>query len=587
MNTVLQIFTLLGCLGMFLYGMSLMSGGLQKMAGEKLRAFMAAMTSNKFKCVLTGIIVTALVQSSTATTLMLVSFVNAGLLALTNAIGVIMGANIGTTVTAWIFALSFGGSSFSLGMISIPLMFFAFVSLSAKSKKWKNFGEFLMGFALLFLGLSILKETSTGLLASDAVKNFLRPLTGFGPYYHDAPMGSVLLFMVIGAIMTLMMQSSAATMALTMALVSLGVIPFYMAAAMVLGENIGTTITSNIAASVANVSAKRTARAHMLFNVFGVVWVTAVFPWFLRLIGSIVTAFGFPNPVLTDFDTADAQTREALVASLPFVVATLHTFFNVINTAILIWFIPQIERIVKALVPSQEGEKEQFRLKYISGGPLGTAELSINEAGQEIANFGRICHKGFVHIREAIDAHMTATEDEKIDQLVKYEEITDNIEYEIATYLGEVSKGEISDRSAAKIKGMYKIIGEMESLGDSGEAISRMLTRARVHGQDFDASHKDKLHRMLDLVEAAYQAMLANLNTALSSPLTDISNASEAERRINEYRNTLREEHIANLEKSKYNYPAGVFYMDIISELERIGDFIINISQALVKDGEK
>ena len=587
MNTVLQIFTLLGCLGMFLYGMSLMSGGLQKMAGEKLRAFMAAMTSNKFKCVLTGIIVTALVQSSTATTLMLVSFVNAGLLALTNAIGVIMGANIGTTVTAWIFALSFGGSSFSLGMISIPLMFFAFVSLSAKSKKWKNFGEFLMGFALLFLGLSILKETSTGLLASDAVKNFLRPLTGFGPYYHDAPMGSVLLFMVIGAIMTLMMQSSAATMALTMALVSLGVIPFYMAAAMVLGENIGTTITSNIAASVANVSAKRTARAHMLFNVFGVVWVTALFPWFLRLIGSIVTAFGFPNPVLTDFDTADAQTREALVASLPFVVATLHTFFNVINTAILIWFIPQIERIVKALVPSQEGEKELFRLKYISGGPLGTAELSINEAGQEIANFGRICYKGFVHIREAIDAHMTATEDEKIDQLVKYEEITDNIEYEIATYLGEVSKGEISDRSAAKIKGMYKIIGEMESLGDSGEAISRMLTRARVHGQDFDASHKDKLHRMLDLVEAAYRAMLANLNTALSSPLTDISNASEAERRINEYRNTLREEHIANLEKSKYNYPAGVFYMDIISELERIGDFIINISQALVKDGEK
>ena len=586
MNTFLQIFTLLSCLGMFLYGMSLMSGGLQKMAGEKLRAFMAAMTSNKFKCVLTGIIVTALVQSSTATTLMLVSFVNAGLLTLTNAIGVIMGANIGTTVTAWIFALSFGGSSFSLGVISIPLMFFAFLSLSSKSKKWKNFGEFLMGFAFLFLGLSILKETSTGLLASDAVKNFLRPLTGFGPYYLDAPMGSVLLFMVIGAIMTLMMQSSAATMALTMALVSLGVIPFYMAAAMVLGENIGTTITSNIAASVANVSAKRTARAHMLFNVFGVVWVTAIFPFFLRLIGSIVESFGFPNPVLTDFDAADEATRASLVASLPFVVATLHTFFNVINTMILIWFIPQIERIVKALVPSQEGEKEQFRLKYISGGPLGTAELSLNEAGQEIANFGRICYKGFGHIREAIDAHMTDSEDEKIDQLVKYEEITDNIEYEIATYLGEVSKGEISDRSAAKIKGMYKIIGEMESLGDSGEAISRMLTRARVHGQDFDQSHKEKLHRMLDLVDGAYQAMMTNLHTALSGPVTDITNASEAERHINEYRNTLREEHIANLEKSKYNYPAGVFYMDIISELERIGDFIINISQALVKNGE-
>ena len=587
MNTVLQILTLLGCLGMFLYGMSLMSGGLQKMAGEKLRSFMASMTSNRAKCVLTGIVVTALVQSSTATTLMLVSFVNAGLLALANAIGVIMGANIGTTVTAWIFALSFGGSSFSLGAISIPLMFFAFLCLSAKDKKRKNVGEFLMGFALLFLGLSTLKETSTGILASDAVKNFLRPLTGFGPYYADAPMGSVLLFMVIGAVMTLMMQSSAATMALTMALVSLGVIPFYMAAAMVLGENIGTTITSNIAASVANVSAKRTARAHMLFNVFGVVWVTAIFPYFLRLIGRIVTAFGFPNPVLTDFDTADAATREALVSSLPYVVATLHTLFNVINTLVLIWFIPTIEKIVKWLVPSQEGEKESYRLKYISGGPLSTAELSINEARQEIVNFGRICYKGFGHIREAIDSHMTEQENEKIDMLVKYEEITDNIEYEIATYLNEVTKGEISDTSATKIKGMYKIIGEMESLGDSGEAISRMLTRARVHGQDFDDSMKAKLHRMLDLVDAAYQAMMSNLTVSLTTPLTDISNASDAERVINEYRNTLREEHIANLEKAKYNYPAGVFYMDIISELERIGDFIINISQALVKDGDK
>ena len=587
MSTVLQIFTLLGCLGMFLFGMSLMSGGLQKMAGEKLRAFMASMTSNRFKCVLTGILVTALVQSSTATTLMLVSFVNAGLLALANAIGVIMGANIGTTVTAWIFALSFGGSSFSLGAISIPLMFFAFICFSSKQTKWKNFGEFLMGFALLFLGLSTLKETSTGILASDAVKNFLRPLTGFGPCYADAPMGSVLLFMVIGAAMTLMMQSSAATMALTMALVSLGVIPFYMAAAMVLGENIGTTITSNIAASVANVSAKRTARAHMLFNVFGVVWVTAIFPFFLRLIGRIVSAFGFPDPVLTDLDAADGATRDALVASLPFVVATIHTFFNVINTAILIWFIPQIEKIVKLLVPSQEGEKENFRLKYIAGGPLGTAELSVNEAHMEIIDFGRICCKGYGRVREAIKAHMTDGEDEAIAQLVKYEQITDNIEYEIATYLGEVAKGEISDATAAKIKRMYKIIGEMESLGDSGEAISRILARARHYNQDFDDSMRSKIDRMMDLVETAYQAMMDNLRASLKAPLTDISNATAAEAAINAYRNVLREEHIANLEKATYNYSAGVFYMDIVSELERIGDFIINISQAVYKDGDK
>ena len=583
----LQILTLLGSLAMFLYGMSLMSGGLQKMAGEKLRAFMASMTSNRFKCVLTGIIVTALVQSSTATTLMLVSFVNAGLLALANAISVIMGANIGTTVTAWIFALSFGGSSFSLGAISIPLMFFAFICFSSKQTKWKNFGEFLMGFALLFLGLSTLKETSTGILASDAVKNFLRPLTGFGPYYADAPMGSVLLFMVIGAAMTLMMQSSAATMALTMALVALGVIPFYMAAAMVLGENIGTTITSNIAASVANVSAKRTARAHMLFNVFGVAWVTAIFPWFLRLIGSIVAAFGFPDPVLTDLDTADGATREALVASLPFVVATIHTFFNVINTAILIWFIPQIEKIVKRLVPSQEGEKETYRLKYLAGGPLGTAELSVNEAHMEIIDFGRICCKGYGRVREAIKAHMTDAEDDAIAQLVKYEQITDNIEYEIATYLNEVTKGEISNATAAKIKRMYKIIGEMESLGDSGEAISRILSRARHYKQDFDESMRSKIDRMMDLVETAYQAMMDNLRDSLKAPLTDISNATDAEDAINAYRNALREEHIANLEKATYNYSAGVFYMDIVSELERIGDFIINISQAVYKDGDK
>jgi phosphate:Na+ symporter len=286
-------------------------------------------------------------------------------------------------------------------------------------------------------------------------------------------------------------------------------------------------------------------------------------------------------------DTAEQATRDALVASLPYVVATLHTLFNVINTMILIWFIPTIEKIVKLLVPSQEGEKESYRLKYISGGPLGTAELSINEARQEIVNFGRICYKGFEHIREAIDAHMTDVENEKIDELVKYEEITDRIEYEIASYLNEVTKGEISDTSAAKIKGMYKIIGEMESLGDSGEAISRMLTRARGHDRAFDEAMMEKLHRMLDLVEVAYQAMMSNLTLALTTPLTDISNASDAERAINEYRNTLREEHIVNLEKAKYNYPAGVFYMDIISELERIGDFIINISQVLVSDGGK
>ena len=571
MSTVFAVLKMLGCLGMFLYGMSLMSGGLQKLAGNSLRSFLSKMTSSKFKCVMTGIVVTALVQSSTATTLMLVSFVNAGLLALANAIGVIMGANIGTTVTAWIFALSFDGS-FSLGAIAIPVMFFAFIFLSLKDQRRKNFGEFLMGFGLLFLGLSTLKDTAYPLLSSPGVQDFLKPLTSYG-------MLSVILFMVIGAAMTLCLQSSAATMSLTMLLVSAGVIPFTIAAAMVLGENIGTTITSNIAASVANVSAKRTARAHMLFNLFGVAWVLCLFHPFLKLIGIIVEALGFANPVTTDFQSDP----EALAATLPYCVATLHSLFNIINTAILIWFIPLIEKVVKMMVPSPKDTEEVFKLRYIGGGLLNTSELSLNEASKEIVNFGEICFKGFGYVKEAINEKDPAKSEELVDKLVKYEKTTDDIEYEIASYLNEVSKGEISSLAAERIKRMYKIIGEMESLGDSGEAISRMLTRARVHEQEFDESMLRKLNRMLGLVDNAYTVMMENLR---NDDLTDISNARDAEGRINEYRNVLREEHIVNLETAKYNYQAGVFYMDIVSELEKIGDFIINISQALIPNGK-
>lgn len=569
---------MLGSLGMFLYGMSLMSGGLQKMAGDKLRSFMAAMTSTAFKRVLTGIVVTALVQSSTATTLMLVSFVNAGLLSLANAIGVIMGANIGTTVTAWIFALSFGGGSFSLGAIAVPLMFLAYLLLASKRKQNKNFGEFIMGFALLFLGLSTLRETSTLLLDNDPVRIFLSHLTGWG-------VGSILIFMVTGAAMTLMLQSSAATMAITMVLVANGYIPFEMAAAMVLGENIGTTITSNIAASVANVSAKRTARAHMLFNVFGVCWVFAIFHPFLRLIGVIVEAFGFPNPATTDFGAADAATREALVASLPFCVATLHSLFNIINTLILIWFVPVIERIVTWMVPASAEEKEVFRLKYIGGGPLGAAELSLNEARQEVVNFGEICLKGFSYIRQAVNEPDPDKFEAINDSLIKYEEITDRIEGEIAAYLSDVSKGELSEASKSSIKSIYKIIGEMESLGDSGEAIGRMLRRTHAHGKQFDSVMLHKLNRMMDLVAEAYDAMLTNLRLG-NKALKSISNASDAEYNINGYRNSLREEHIVNIEKENYQYQTGVFYMDIVNELEKMGDFIINVSEALISDVE-
>ena len=573
MSLFLRILTLLGSLGMFLYGMSLMSGGLQKMAGDRLRTFMGKMTSNTFKCILTGITITALVQSSTATTLMLVSFVNAGLLSLATAVAVIMGANIGTTVTAWIFALSFGGSSFSLGAIAVPLMFFAFILLSTKKKKYNNMGEFLMGFALLFLGLSTLRETSTVLLDNEPVRNFLGTLTGWGAL-------SILLFMVAGACMTLMLQSSAATMAITMVLVANGYIPFQMAAAMVLGENIGTTITSNIAASVANVSAKRTARAHLLFNLFGVFWVCCLFNPFLRLLGRIVELFGFPNPVATDFATADVTTREALVASLPYSVATLHTLFNVINTCILVWFIPVIVKIVKWLVPDR-GDGEVFRLKYISAGTMGTADMALSSVKMELVRFGDLCRKDLRYIREAIGAGTQEEFEKANEKLIKYEEITDHMEHEIASYLNEATRNEMSHDGTVRIRSFYRIIGEMESLGDSGESIGKILARAWAHSQKLTDDMVRKLGHMCDTVDVAYQAMHDNLETPLVK-LEGITNAEEAEERVNACRDTLREEHLANIEKANYPYETGAFYMDVVNALEKMGDFIINISQAQI-----
>lgn len=574
---VLKILTLLGSLGMFLYGMSLMSGGLQKMAGARLRAFMAAMTSNAFKRVLTGVVVTALVQSSTATTLMLVSFVNAGLLSLANAIGVVMGANIGTTVTAWIFALSFGGGGFSLGVIAVPLMFFAFLSIQSKDRTTRHIGEFLMGFALLFLGLTTLRETSTALLDNEPVRVFLSHLTGGGAW-------SVLLFMVVGAMMTLMLQSSAATMAITMVLVANGYIPFEMAAAMVLGENIGTTITSNIAASVANVSAKRTARAHMLFNLFGVAWVSCLFHPFLRLIGNIVTMFGFPNPA-TEVWGEDPEVTAALTASLPFVVATLHTLFNVINTMILIWFVPVIEKVVTWMVPCPEGEEEVFRLQYINAGPLSSAELSLKEAQQELVHFGTICRNGLGYVREALHAPSEEEFDKFNDKLVKYEEITDRIELEIAAYLSEVSRAKVGSSAMARIKGSFRIIGEMESLGDAGEAIGAMLKRTYAHKKKFTADMMGKLDKMVDLVDQAYAAMVENLAIPIHE-ISNINNAYVAESAINKLRDRLREEHLEKLEEEGYQYETGVFYMDVVNELEKMGDFIINVSETLISEKE-
>ena len=568
---LLQILTLLGSLAMFLYGMSLMSGGLQKMAGNRLRVFMAKMTSNTFKCILTGIVVTAMVQSSTATTLLIVSFVNAGLLALGSAIAVIMGANIGTTVTAWIFALSFGGGSWSIATIAVPLMFFAFIAMSAK--KYANFGEFLMGFALLFLGLSTLKETSTVLLDNEGVRTFLSTLSGYGIW-------SIFLFMVAGAAITLMLQSSATATAITMVLVAQGYIPFTMATAMVLGSNLGTTVTSNIAAAVANQSAKRTARAHFLFNLFGVILALIFFRPFIKLVGITVEALGFPNPVSIDFAGADAATRESLVASLPYSVAVLHTVFNVITTLILVWFIPQLVKMVTWMVPNKGEEKEVYRLKYIGIGNIATGDLALNSAKLEVVEFGRLCRRDLGYIRNAINAGTQAEFEEADKKLIHYEEITDNVEREIATYLRDVSKNEMSIGGLARIREFYRVIGEMESLGDSGETIGKILQRVWEHKCHFTDHMLQRLNHLLDLLDEAYAAMDHNLSTPLVE-ITDIRNAEVAETAINEYRDTLRNEHLTNIEKSSYPYETGSFYMDVVNCIEKMGDFIINISQSV------
>ena len=564
---------------MFLYGMALMSEGLQKSAGDRLRAFMAKMTSNAFKRVLTGTVVTCLVQSSSATTIMVVSFVNAGLLTLGNAIGVIMGANIGTTLTAWITSLGF---SVNIALFAVPMMAFGYLMHCSKKSALKNVGQFLMGFAVMYVGLTFMKDCANAILGEyqTGMMSFFGSINGFG-------FGSILLFLVAGAVLTIVLQASSATMAITMLLAASGLIDFKLAVAMVLGENIGTTITANIAAAVANTSAKRAARAHTIFNIVGVIWVLAVFGPIVKLISYIMVGLGFQDPVVASAELAaiaegviegNAEAVELYKNSLLYGIAMLHTLFNVTNTLVLIWFTPLIEKAVIWLVKEPKGETEVFRLKYISGGPLSTAELSLQEAKQELIHFAEISRKGFGYMREAINETDPDKFDALNEKLIKYEEISDRIEFEIASYLNEVSNNEVSKEAATEIKAMYKIIGEMESLGDSGEAIGRILKRKNVHGKVFDKTILDRLNKMMDLVQKAYDVMIENLK---QDNLRDISNAENCEYNINECRNHLREEHIVNIESNSYNYLTGVYFMDVLSELEKIGDFLINISQAV------
>ncbi len=568
---ILQIFTLLGALGMFLYGMNLMSSGLQKASGDKLRSFLSAMTSNPFKGVLTGLGVTSIIQSSSATTVMVVSFVNAGLLTLSQAISVIMGANIGTTVTAWLVAWL--GFKADISILAIPLMLFGFLFSNSKKSQRQNIGELIVGFCLLFLGLSFMKESVPDLRETPQVLEFVKSWSSHG-------FGSVLIFLAFGTVLTLVLQSSSATMALTLIMLSMGWIPFSMACAMVLGENIGTTITANIAAAVGNTQAKRAAMSHTIFNLFGVIWALILFRPFLALVGLIIELFGLPNPAAEGFAVSNPNSADSVAAL--YGLSMLHTLFNSINTLILIWFVKFIERAVIWIIKTPKNqENEVFRLKYISAGPLATPELATEQAFNEIIHFAQISRNGLAYAKSAIIENNADKFEELRSKLVKYEEISDRIEYEIAAFLNAVSAGDISEETSKRIKAMYKIIGEMESLGDSGEAISRILSRRNIHNKTFDFDTIKKLENMVAEVDNAYEAMITNLDAAHKGSLVEISNAYNAEDRINSLRNLLRDTEIEEIEENKKNYQTSVYYMDIVNELEKMGDFIINISQDL------
>ena len=563
---------------MFLYGMNLMSSGLQKAAGDRLRGFLSSMTSNPFKGVLTGLGVTTVIQSSSATTVMVVSFVNAGLLTLAQAISVIMGANIGTTVTAWL--VSWLGFKADISIFAVPLMAVGFVLSCSKKSSRRNISELIVGFSLLFLGLSLMKNSVPDLRETPEVLAFIQSWQGPG-------IGNVLLFLVVGTVLTLVLQSSSATMALTIMMLNFGWINFDMACAMVLGENIGTTITANIAASVGNTSAKRAALAHTVFNVFGVVWAIIFFGLFLKLVGGITAGiFGLPNPAAEGFKVVagvDGAQSESQTASL-YGLSMLHTLFNTINTLILIWFIPFIEKLVCKVIKSKKNEeKEIYRLKYIEAGPLATPELALEQASKEIIHFAQISRNGLGYVRSAINETDYDKFEEYRAKLVKYEEISDKIEYEIATFLNDVSAQEISQNTSVQIKAMYKIIGELESLGDSGESISRILSRRNIHKKEFDADTIKKLNKLIDAVDNAYVAMIDNLTKADEGYLEEVSNAYAAEERINNLRNDLRDEEIESIEHERKNYQTSVYYLDIVNELEKMGDFMINVSQDLEK----
>ena len=566
--SILVVFKLIGSLALLMYGMKSMSESLQKMAGSQLRHVLGAMTTNRFTGVLTGTFVTAAVQSSTATTVMTVSFVNAGLLTLAQAISVIMGANIGTTLTAWIMSLGF---SFNIADVVYPAFFIAILLIYSKKKRY--IGDFLFGIAFMFLGLGTLRQTGIDMhLGENQVV-----LDFFSNFDPDSFLTTIV-FLFIGGVLTMAVQSSAAVMAITMILCSSGVLPIYQGIALVMGENLGTTVTSNIAAMTANTQARRAAFAHMFFNMFGIVWILCIFKPFINMVCGFV---GYDETL-----TKEMPGFMENAAKLSFVLAAFHTCFNIANTLILIWFIPQIERLVcKVINPKMTEEEEDFRLHFIRGGLMKTPELSVLEAQKEITLFAERIQRMFGMVRDLLEEKDETSFVKLYSRIEKYEGISDNMEIEIAKYLDEVSDAHLSDDTKAKIRAMLREISEIESIGDACYNIARCINRRIREKEDFTADQYEHMHQMMELTNEALTQM--NIALAGRKEHLDAHRSFNIENEINNYRNQLKSQNLSDVNDHKYTYGIGTMYMDIISECEKLGDYVVNVVEARMGTRQK
>ena len=554
-------FRLIGALALLMFGMKTMSDSLQKMAGPQLRHVLGTMTTNRVTGILSGTLITAAVQSSTATTVMTVSFVNAGLLTLAQAISVIMGANIGTTLTAWIMSAGF---SFNITDFVWPAFFIAIILIY--SKKRKIIGDFIFGISFMFLGLGTLRQTGIDM---DLAHN--QPVLEFFSSFDPHSFQTTITFLLIGSILTMCVQSSAAVMAITMILCSTGVLPIYQGIALVMGENIGTTVTSNVAALTANTQARRAAMAHMVFNIFGVLWILCVFRPFIHLVCGWV-----------GFDDAMEKSDPHFVANaakLSFVLAAFHTTFNLSNTFILVWFVPQIEKLVcKIIRPKKNAEEDDFRLRFIQSGIMKTPEISVLEAQKEIHSFAERIQRMFGMVKELLGE----TNEDKFVKLYtrieKYEGISDNMEIEIAKYLDQVSDSHLSDETKAKIRAMLREISEIESIGDSCFNIARTLNRRFKGKEDFITSQYEHMHQMMELTDNALTQM--NITLVGHKVDNDANLSFNIENEINNYRNQLKSQNINDVNNHLYTYAIGTMYMDIIQECEKLGDYVVNVVEA-------